>query len=78
MMSQKSVVYNGLNFSDLSVIATEWKPSLNWLGFRASEDLEATHHTSMNGNVVEDDRDDPMSIDDQINETTDDDEIEDW
>lgn len=79
MVSQRSDVYNGLNFSDLSVIATEWKPTLNWLGFRASEDLEATHHhTSMNGNVVEDDRYDPMSIDDQINETTDDDEIEDW
>lgn len=77
MLSQRSAFYNGLNFSDMSVIATEWRPSLTWLGFRASEEIEARSLTSTSGNVIKDDGYDPMSIDDRSIES-DDDEIEDW
>lgn len=78
MLSQRHAVYNGLNFS---VISTEWRPTLKWLGCRASDDLEAARHiSSMKGSGTEDDRDDPMSVDDQNYETSEDDndEIEEW
>lgn len=77
MVSQRSVPNNGMNLTDFSIITTEWRPSLKWLGFKASH-LEADHSMPIDGSMVEDGGyDDPMSIDEQSTETTDD-EIEDW
>ncbi|KAK3037163.1 hypothetical protein RJ639_031050 [Escallonia herrerae] len=67
MVSQRSVGYNGINLSDLTLIATESKPVLKWLGSRASDGVEA-HRMSMAADVVEDDHNNEIN----------DDEIEDW
>ncbi|KAK2973689.1 hypothetical protein RJ640_022146 [Escallonia rubra] len=67
MVSQRSVGYNGVNLSDLTLIATESKPVLKWLGSRASDGVEA-HRMSMAADMVEDDHNNEIS----------DDEIEDW
>ncbi|KAK3022980.1 hypothetical protein RJ639_046684 [Escallonia herrerae] len=67
MVSQRSVGYNGVNLSDLTLIATESKPVLKWLGSRASDGFEA-HRMSVAAHVVEDDHNNEIS----------DDEIEDW
>ncbi|KAA8547527.1 hypothetical protein F0562_003956 [Nyssa sinensis] len=76
MVNQSCVAYNGVSLSNLSVIATENKPVLKWLGFRVSEGLEAPQ-VLMQGNVVEDKNFDSMSLDKKDNDTSDD-EIEDW
>ncbi|KAI8029397.1 Cell cycle checkpoint protein RAD17 [Camellia lanceoleosa] len=76
MVSQRCVAYDGLSLSDLSVVATEFKPVLKWLGFRESEGREA-QLGSTKDNMLNDDSFDDMSLDDEVNETTDD-EIEDW
>ncbi|KAK1386757.1 Cell cycle checkpoint protein RAD17 [Heracleum sosnowskyi] len=77
MVSQRSVPCNGMNLTDFSIITTEWRPSLKWLGFKASHS-EAVHGVPINGSIVEDGGyDDPMCIDEQSAQTTDD-EIEDW
>ncbi|CAK9176720.1 unnamed protein product [Ilex paraguariensis] len=76
MVSQRCVAYNGLNFSDLSVIAMEWKPILKWLGYRASENCEA-NRALMESNVVVDEDFGSITLDDTNIETSDD-EIEDW
>lgn len=77
MVSQRSVPSNGMNLTNFSVITTEWRPSLQWLGFKASHS-EAAHSVSIDRSMVEDgEYDDPMCIDEQSTQTTDD-EIEDW
>lgn len=76
MVSQRSVAYNGLNLSDLSVITTEYRPVLKWLGFRASEGF-GYHLTQTECSMVEDDSFGGTSLDGHDNETSDD-EIEDW
>ncbi|KAL7255644.1 hypothetical protein ACSBR1_009720 [Camellia fascicularis] len=76
MVSQRCVAYDGLSLSDLSVVATEFKPVLKWLGFRESEGREA-QLASTKDNMLNDDSFDGTSLDSEVNETTDD-EIEDW
>lgn len=76
MVSQRCVAYDGLSLSDLSVVATEFKPVLKWLGFRESEGREA-QLGSTKDNMLNDDSFDDTSLDDEVNESTDD-EIEDW
>lgn len=77
MVSQRSVPCNGMNLTDFSVITTEWRPSLKWLGFEESHS-EDVHRVTKDGSMVQDDGyDDPMCIDEQTTQTTDD-EIEDW
>ncbi|GMP27090.1 hypothetical protein CsSME_00003243 [Camellia sinensis var. sinensis] len=76
MVSQRCVAYDGLSLSDLSVVATEFKPVLKWLGFRKSEGREA-QLASTKDNMLNDDSFDGTSLDNKVNETTDD-EIEDW
>lgn len=73
MVSQQRDAYNGLNLYDLSVVATEIKPTLKWIGHRASEDFEA--HEASPDDTVEDL--DGLILDDK-NEMTSEDEIEDW
>ncbi|KAL7231278.1 hypothetical protein ACSBR2_009527 [Camellia fascicularis] len=76
MVSQRCVAYDGQSLSDLSVVATEFKPVLKWLGFRESEGREA-QLASTKDNMLNDDSFDGTSLDSEVNETTDD-EIEDW
>ncbi|CAL5366161.1 unnamed protein product [Camellia sinensis] len=76
MVSQRCVAYDGLSLSDLSVVATEFKPVLKWLGFRESEGREA-QLASTKDNMLNDDSFDGTSLDNEVNEATDD-EIEDW
>lgn len=64
MVGQRTAAYNGVNVSDVSVIATEWNPVMKWLGFRAFDNDK--RHT---GSMVHDEGYDGMEIDD---------EIEDW
>ncbi|KAF5765169.1 putative checkpoint protein Rad17/Rad24 [Helianthus annuus] len=70
MVGQRSVAYNGVNLSDVSIIATEWNPFLKWLGPRAFDDDKG----SISGQMVHNEGYDGMEIDDDDN----DDEIEDW
>ncbi|XP_057468909.1 LOW QUALITY PROTEIN: cell cycle checkpoint protein RAD17-like [Actinidia eriantha] len=76
MARQRHVAYDGLSLSDLSVVATEFKPVLKWLGFRESESVEAYQVSAMD-NTVDDDSFNGTNLDDKDNETSDD-EIEDW
>ncbi|XP_074371704.1 cell cycle checkpoint protein RAD17 isoform X2 [Apium graveolens] len=76
MVRQRSDPCNGMNLTDFSIITTEWRPSLKWLGFRASHS-EAVHSMPVKGSIVVDGGDDPMCIDEHSAQTTDD-EIEDW
>ncbi|KAM7262893.1 hypothetical protein ACFE04_000576 [Oxalis oulophora] len=41
MLNQRFASIHASSFSDLSVIATEYSPTLKWLGYRESENLEA-------------------------------------
>ncbi|GJW17958.1 cell cycle checkpoint protein RAD17 isoform X1, partial [Tanacetum coccineum] len=81
MVRQKSVAYNGLNLSDISIIATEWQPALKWLGSRASEDNRA-QQGSISGKMVNYKGYDGMETCDSggsgDEDNDDDDEIEDW
>ncbi|KAK1423558.1 hypothetical protein QVD17_18862 [Tagetes erecta] len=63
ILGQRTTACNGVNLSDLSIIATEWNPALKWLGFRAFED--DTRHL---GGLVNDD----------MVHNEEEDEIEDW
>ena len=76
MVRQRRIAYDGLSLSDISVVATEFKPVLKWLGFRGSEGLEAYQVSAMD-DVLDDDSFDGASLDHKGNETSDD-EIEDW
>nr|GEW19630.1 cell cycle checkpoint protein RAD17 [Tanacetum cinerariifolium] len=81
MVGQKSVAYNGLNSSDISIIATEWQPALKWLGPRASEDNRA-QQGSISSKMVNYKGYDGMETCDSggsgDEDDDDDDEIEDW
>ncbi|XP_024973510.1 cell cycle checkpoint protein RAD17 isoform X3 [Cynara cardunculus var. scolymus] len=68
MVGERSVAaYNCVNLSELSTIATEWRPALKWLGSRASEH-NSPDESSIGGEMVDND----WNFDDE------DDEIEDW
>ncbi|GAV64837.1 Rad17 domain-containing protein [Cephalotus follicularis] len=71
MVKQRFIAYNGSSFSDLSVIATEYKPAMRWLGYGSSGGL------LMQDNKIDDDDLERMSLDGQESEVSDD-EIEDW
>lgn len=60
MVRQKFSAYNGLSSHSLSVIATEYTPVLQWLGHRASGNLEEDVVT------LDDDDDESKSSDDEI------------
>lgn len=66
ILGQRTTACNGVNLSDLSIIATEWNPALKWLGFRAFEDDTQHLGGSVNDDMVLNEEDD------------DEDEIEDW
>ena len=71
MLRQRFIADSGSSsLSEVSVIATEYKPVLKWLGYRTSGGLE-THES-------EDDSSQRMSIDEQESDISDDDDIEDW
>ncbi|XP_076957491.1 cell cycle checkpoint protein RAD17-like [Bidens hawaiensis] len=57
MVGQRTAAYNGVNVSDVSVIATEWNPVMRWLGFRGFD-----NDKRYTGSMV----DDGMEIDDEI------------
>ena len=76
MARQRRVAYDGLSLSDLSVVATEFKPVLKWLGFRESESLKAYQVSAMD-NTLDDDSFNGANLGDKDTETSDD-EIEDW
>ncbi|XP_052875830.1 cell cycle checkpoint protein RAD17 isoform X3 [Gossypium arboreum] len=58
------------SLSEVSVIATEYRPVLKWVGYRKARDVE-THES-------EDESVKRMSIDEEESEISDDDDIEDW
>ncbi|KAA3479601.1 cell cycle checkpoint protein RAD17 isoform X2 [Gossypium australe] len=58
------------SFSEVSVIATEYRPVLKWVGYRKAGDVE-THES-------EDESVKRMSIDEEESKISDDDDIEDW
>ena len=75
MVSQQRDANNGLNLYDLSVVATEIKPTLKRIGNRgASEDFEA--HEASPEHMADDL--DGLILDDDKSEMTSEDEIEDW
>lgn len=62
-------LYNSLTTSNQIVMATEIRPSLKWLGCRASESFQAD-------DMVEDDSDSTYLHENKLDLS--DDEIEDW
>ncbi|XP_030974224.1 cell cycle checkpoint protein RAD17 isoform X2 [Quercus lobata] len=76
IVKRRFIGYSGLTLSDLSVVTTEYTPMLKWLGYGTSGGLE-THQDLMQDNKTEDNFD-KMSLDDQQEIETTDDEIEDW
>lgn len=76
MVRQRCIAYDGMSLSDLSVVATEFKPALKWLGFRRSEGLES-QNLSEKDIMLDDESVDGTSFDDKDDDTSDD-EIEDW
>ncbi|KAH7849225.1 hypothetical protein Vadar_014829 [Vaccinium darrowii] len=76
MVRQRCIVHDGMRLSDLSVVATEFKPALKWLGFRESKGLES-QNVSDKDLMLDDESADGTSFDDKGSETSDD-EIEDW
>lgn len=72
LINDRFIAYDGQSLSNLSVVATEFKPALKWLGFRDSKGHEAAKD-----NILNNDSCSQTSFDHNENETTDD-EIEDW
>ncbi|XP_058185245.1 cell cycle checkpoint protein RAD17 isoform X2 [Rhododendron vialii] len=72
---QRCIGYDGMCLSDFSVVATEFKPALKWLGFRGSEGLES-RNLSEKDIMLDDESVDGTSFEDK--DDTSDDEIEDW
>lgn len=73
---QRCIGYDGMSLSDLSVVATEFKPALKWLGFRGSEGLES-RNLSEKDIMLDDESVDGTSFEDKHDDTSND-EIEDW
>lgn len=69
MFTQRDDLYNSLTISNQIVMATEFRPSLKWLGCRASESSEAD-------DMVEEDSDSTCLQENRLDSS--DDEIEDW
>ncbi|KAG5530188.1 hypothetical protein RHGRI_030532 [Rhododendron griersonianum] len=72
---QRCIGYDGMSLSDLSVVATEFKPALKWLGFRGSEGLES-RNLSEKDIMLDDESVDGTSFEDKDDDTSND-EIED-
>ncbi|KAJ8567637.1 hypothetical protein K7X08_019845 [Anisodus acutangulus] len=68
MLSQRGDLYNSLTISNKIVMATEFRPALKWLGYRASESFQAD-------SMVEDDSDSTCLHENKLDIS--DDEIED-
>eukprot|EP00262_Sarcandra_glabra_P012836 TRINITY_DN3395_c0_g6_i1.p1 TRINITY_DN3395_c0_g6~~TRINITY_DN3395_c0_g6_i1.p1 ORF type:complete len:222 (+),score=52.02 TRINITY_DN3395_c0_g6_i1:65-667(+) len=80
MAKGKIEAYNNFGSSSMSVIATEYKPTLKWLGFKTSEGL-GVHKKPIQGIKLEEDDSDWMRPDKLQGETSGEseaDEIEDW
>ncbi|GFQ05816.1 cell cycle checkpoint protein rad17 [Phtheirospermum japonicum] len=75
MLGQSGVDHINIRWNNHSVFATEFKPTLNWLGDRVTEDIEG-YEVLNEANSTEDEYHD-MCLDDKDYEI-DDDEIEDW
>ncbi|KAL6959912.1 hypothetical protein U1Q18_040062 [Sarracenia purpurea var. burkii] len=75
MVRERCVAYDGPGLSDLSVVATELKPALKWLGSAEYEGHKEV--LDANDTMWDDESLDGTSLDDRNNESTDD-EIEDW
>ncbi|CAN4078707.1 unnamed protein product [Withania somnifera] len=69
MFSQRSDLYNSLTISNQIVMATEFRPSLKWIGCRSSESSQAD-------GMVEDDSDSTCLHENNLDSS--DEEIEDW
>lgn len=69
MFSQRGDLYNSLTISNQIVMATEFRPSLKWLGCRVSEGFQAD-------NMVEYDSDSTCLHENKLDLSEDD--IEDW
>lgn len=76
LVNERQIAYDGRNLSDLSVVATEFKPALKWLGFRETKGHESGHMPGKD-KILDDDSCSQSSFDQSENESTDD-EIEDW
>lgn len=72
-MRQKYIANTGPSSSDVSVIATEYRPVLKWLGFRA----ETFGASQASVNETAEDGFETMSLDNHHMESSDD-EIEEW
>ncbi|KAK4346947.1 hypothetical protein RND71_033286 [Anisodus tanguticus] len=65
MLSQRCDLYNSLTISDQIVTATEFRPALKWLGYRASESYQAD-------NMIEDDSNSTCLHEDKLDISEDD------
>ncbi|KAL0424899.1 UNVERIFIED_CONTAM: Cell cycle checkpoint protein [Sesamum radiatum] len=70
LLSQRREVHSSISLNNLSILATEFKPALNWLGHRIPEGSDGGIDSS-------DEEYHGMSLDDKDDEI-DNDEIEDW
>ncbi|XP_058098918.1 cell cycle checkpoint protein RAD17 isoform X2 [Magnolia sinica] len=80
MVVARLEAYNSFGSSGLSVMATEYKPALKWLRFRASEDPQV-HKKPIKGRKAESDYSNQMVLDELKAESSaesEGDEIEDW
>ncbi|XP_011078939.1 cell cycle checkpoint protein RAD17 [Sesamum indicum] len=70
LLSQRTDVHSSISLNNLSILATEFKPALNWLGHREPEETD--------GGIYSSDKEyHGISLDDKDDEI-DNDEIEDW
>ncbi|KAG2317000.1 hypothetical protein Bca52824_020122 [Brassica carinata] len=63
LREQRNIGYEGSRMADMSVMATEYSPVLKWLSYRASADVSSEMEEE---------------TDEDKNETSEDDEIQDW
>ncbi|KAL2520377.1 Cell cycle checkpoint protein RAD17 [Forsythia ovata] len=68
MVSQWNAIHSSMNLCEFSVIATEFNPALNWLGYEATKDSESLQVSTAVNN----------GKDDYFDNDNCDDEIEDW
>ncbi|XAR73754.1 hypothetical protein NMG60_11007826 [Bertholletia excelsa] len=76
MLNQRYSTCDHPSLTDPSVVATEFKPALKWLGFRDNIGVEA-HSVSTKDSMLDDDCFSGTSLENDSNDTTDD-EIEEW
>ncbi|OVA19837.1 Checkpoint protein Rad17/Rad24 [Macleaya cordata] len=76
MLRQRIEAYDNSSASDMSVMATEYRPILKWLGYRASEVDRVEEEKSWSSMTEEEDESCLNDIERETNDETD--EIEDW